>query len=134
MSVEETGRVLSAYFADHGEQWLAVTIEFHDMSRPEPYRGREQVAAWLHHFYGEAFPGARAEEARLVVGDGIAAADWVFRGRHLGSLAGEPPSGVDVELPMAAVYEVGGGEIVRARLYYDSATLTRQLAPAAVPS
>ncbi len=130
MSVDETGRVLSAYFTDHGGQWLAESIEFHDMSQPEPYRGRDQVGAWLHHFYEEAFPGARAEQPRLVVGDGIGAADWVFRGRHLGSLMGEAPTGRVVEVPMAAIYEVDGGEIVRARLYSDSASLARQLSPA----
>ena len=133
MSVEETGRVIEGYFSGHGDQWLAEAVEFHDTSQPEPHRGREAVGRWLHHFYGEAFPGATAAEPRLVVGDGIAAADWVFRGRHLGSLGGEPPTGRTVAVPMAAVYEVEGGAIVRARLYYDSALLARQLQPEPAP-
>ena len=40
---------------------------------------------------------------------------------------GEPPSGRQVEIPMAAVDEVEGSEITWARLYYAAATATRQL-------
>jgi predicted ester cyclase len=40
---------------------------------------------------------------------------------------GEPPSGRQVEIPMAAVDEVEGSEITWARLYYDAATAARQL-------
>jgi limonene-1,2-epoxide hydrolase len=133
MSVEETRRVMEGYFGGHGGLWFAEDVAFHDMSQPEPVRGRAAVQAWLDTFYHGAFANARADEARLVAGDGIAAADWVFKGRHVGSLMGEVPSNRLVEVPMAAVYEVVGGEIVRARLYYDSATLLRQLQAASNP-
>ncbi|HUY60279.1 MAG TPA: ester cyclase [Candidatus Dormibacteraeota bacterium] len=132
MSIEETRRVIEGYFTGHGGNWFSEEVEFHDMSQPQARRGRAEVEAWLHTFYQDAFADARAEAARLVIGDGIAAADWVFQGRHVGSLAGESPSGRVVELPMAALYEVRDGEIVRARLYYDSATLLRQLQPNAM--
>ena len=131
MSMEETRRVMEGYFGGHGGSWFAEDVAFHDMSQPEPVRGRAAVQAWLDTFYHGAFANARADEARLVAGDGIAAADWVFKGRHVGSLMGEVPSNRLVEVPMAAVYEVVAGEIVRARLYYDTATLLRQLQPAA---
>jgi limonene-1,2-epoxide hydrolase len=32
-----------------------------------------------------------------------------------------------VEVPMLGVYEIANGKIQRARLYYDMATLSRQL-------
>ena len=53
--------------------------------------------------------------------------EWVFRGRHVGSVMGEPPGGRQVEIPMAAVDEVEGSEITWACLYYAAATATRQL-------
>ncbi|MHB8489092.1 MAG: ester cyclase [Candidatus Dormibacteria bacterium] len=129
MSLDETRRVMEGYFGSHGGSWFADDVEFHDMSQPEPQRGRANVEAWLDSFYHGAFAEARADEARLVVGDGVAAADWVFKGRHAGSLMGEQPTGKLVEVPMAALYEIAAGEIVRARLYYDSAALARQLQP-----
>jgi ketosteroid isomerase-like protein len=129
MSIEETRRVMEGYLGSHGGGWFAEDVEFHDMSRPEPLRGRAEVEAWLDGFYHRAFSQARADASRLVVGDGIAAADWVFRGVHSGSLAGERPTGSLVDVPMAALYEVAAGQIVRARLYYDTATLMRQILP-----
>ena len=134
MSIEETRSVMEGYFGGHGGDWFAEGIEFHDMSQAAPMRGRTVVEAWLHKFYGEAFADAHAEEARLVVGDGIAAADWIFRGRHVGSLMGEAPTGRRVEVPMAALYEVQDGVIARARLYYDTVTLGKQLGMAGAPA
>lgn len=133
-SIEETRSVMEGYFGGHGGDWFAEGIEFHDMSQAEPMRGRAVVEAWLDKFYGGAFADAHAEEARLVVGDGIAAADWVFRGRHIGSLMGEAPTGRRVEVPMAALYEVQDGVIARARLYYDTLTLRKQLGLADDPT
>lgn len=133
MSVEQTRRVIEGYFGSHGGNWFAEGIEFRDMSQPEPLRGRTAVEAWLHKFYQEAFAEAHADEARLVIGEEMAAADWMFRGQHVGSLMGEKPTGRRVEVPMAALYEVQDGEIVRGRLYYDTATLARQLGLAPEP-
>jgi predicted ester cyclase len=39
----------------------------------------------------------------------------------------QPFTGRDVEVPMLGIYEVADGKIQRARLYYDMATLMRQL-------
>jgi predicted ester cyclase len=127
MSLEETRQVSSGYLAGHEGNWMAETIEFHDMTQPEPYRGRAAVEAWLHRFYVDAFADAKASELRFVAGDGLAAAEWIFRGCHIGSLMGEPPSGREAAIPMAAVYEVEGGEITRARLYYDGAAAAHQM-------
>lgn len=131
MSLRETRQVVEGYFADHGPQWFAETVEFAEPGQSSPHRGRADVTAWLAGFYGGAFSDAHAEPVSLVVDEQAAVAEWTFRGVHTSSLAGEPPTGHAVSLAMAAVYEVSGGEIVRARLYYDTAALLAQIAPAA---
>ena len=40
---------------------------------------------------------------------------------------GETPTSHEIAVPMACVYEVVGGEIAAARLYYDQLTLLRQI-------
>jgi hypothetical protein len=55
------------------------------------------------------------------------AVEWLFRGRHAGSLGNEIPTGRLVAVPMAGVFEVVDGEIRRADLYYDSVGLLRDL-------
>ena len=127
MSVASTQKVIEGYLGGHGAEWLSERIEFFDQSQSTPHVGRADVVAWLDGFYRSAFSDAHAEPVSLTVGDDRAAAEWVFRGRHTGSLAGEDPTGREVRVPMAAVYEVAGGEIVRARLYYDTGTLAAQI-------
>lgn len=129
MSTRETQRVLAGYLLDHHSHWLAEAVEFHDVSQPDAMRGRTEVAAWLAAFYTGAFADAHIEVVSLLAGDDEAAAEWVFHGTHTGSLAGERPTGRPVRLPMCAFYQVANGEIVRARVYYDTTSLRRQLEP-----
>lgn len=128
MGTSETMRIVQGYLADHSVEWLAEEIEFRDMGQPEPMRGRDAVGAFLHRFFFEAFDDARIDEIRLTLDDSRACAEWIFRGRHTGSLAGEAPTGRSVAHPFACIYEVVGGEIARARLYHDSVALQAQLA------
>jgi ketosteroid isomerase-like protein len=127
MSTNDTLRVVQGYLAGHAVEWLSEEIEFRDMSRPEPMRGRAEVGGFLHLFFAEVFGDARIDEVRLTPDGDRVCAEWIFRGRHIGSLAGEVPTNRDVAHPFAAVYEVAGGEIRRARLYYDTAGLLSQL-------
>lgn len=127
MSTEETRSVVEGYLADHGPEWLSERIVFQDMTKPEPMRGRSEVSAFVRRFYIDVFGGGRVEETRLTAEGHRVVAEWLFRGRHAGSLLGETPTGREVEVPMACVYEVMAGEITAARLYYDQSTLLRQL-------
>lgn len=127
MSAAETLRVVQGYLDGHAVEWLSEDVEFRDMTRPEPMRGRDEVAAFLHLFFGQVFSEARIEQVRLTPAEDRVCAEWTFRGRHTGTLAGETPTERDVAHPMTCVYEVEGGEIRRARLYYDAAGLIDQL-------
>lgn len=132
MSSGEALRVVQGYLVGHAVEWLSEEVVFRDMSRAEPMRGRQEVAGFLNIFFAEVFSEARIEEVRLTAASDRVCAEWVFRGRHSGSLAGEAPSGREVRHPMACVYEVSGGEIRRANLYHDQAGLLAQLGIAPV--
>jgi hypothetical protein len=78
-------------------------------------------------YTGEGLRSASAGLFRLSGQGHRQLGEWVFRGRHVGSLMGEPPGGRQVEIPMAAVDEVESSEITWARLHYAATTATRQL-------
>jgi len=122
-----TLQVLRGFLADRDPRWLTEDVELHDCTRPQPFRGRAEAGAWWSRLYDEVFADARADTTRVTVDGSRAAVEWMFRGRHVGSLLGESPSGRIVALPMAGIFEVTDGEIRRADLYYDALGLLRQL-------
>lgn len=134
MSATETLRVVQGYLDRHAVEWLSEDVEFRDMTRREPMRGRQEVAAFLNLFFAQVFSEARIDDVRLTPAADRVCVEWTFRGRHSGSLAGERPTGGDVAHAMACVYEVAGGEIRRASLYHDTAGLHAQLGIAAGPA
>jgi steroid delta-isomerase-like uncharacterized protein len=76
-----------------------------------------------------AFPDQRNELIALHhLDDGVAVEFWL-RGTHRGPLAGIAPTGKAFECRMAAffLFEPGGTGLVCERVYFDSATILRQL-------
>ena len=121
--------VIEAYAHSHDARHFTEDAVFMQMALPQPFTGREAIAGMLRLFYEDAFSDAKGE-LRNVAADserGLGFVEFTFRGRHTGALAGIAPTGRDVEVPMLGVYEIANGQIQRARLYYDMATLQRQL-------
>jgi hypothetical protein len=56
------------------------------------------------------------------------------RGTHRGSFRGLPPTGRRVDLPVVAVFEFDGSDLVCERAYYDRLTLFIQLGVARDPN
>ena len=126
---DEVRRVIEAYAHSHDAKHFAEDAVFTQMALPQPFTGREAIAGMLRLFYEDAFSDAKGE-LRHVAADnerGLGFVEFTFKGRHTGALAGIAPTGRDVEIPMLGVYEIANGKIQRARLYYDMATLSRQL-------
>ena len=74
-----------------------------------------------------AFPGYQ-----LIAGDVLAEGDKVvvrgiFRGEHLGSFAGIPPTGRTVEATLIIIYEVQDRKIVNHWMQFDGMALMQQL-------
>ncbi|HXF06668.1 MAG TPA: ester cyclase [Blastocatellia bacterium] len=127
MSAQDNIKVVQAYLANHDPKFMAEDATFQDFSQVEPLRGREAISAMLDMFYHTAFSEARAEVRNLVADDKSIVLEFTFHGVNTGSLMGMPPTNKRVEIPMCAIYDVEGGVIRRARLYYDSATMAKQL-------
>lgn len=124
---DATVQVLRRFLADRDPRWLAEDVELHDPTRPSSCRGRIEAGAWWNRLCGEVFADAHLDMTRVTVDGSRAAVEWLFRGRHIGSLLGESPSGRNVALPMAGIFEVADGEIRGVDLYYDALGLLRQL-------
>lgn len=126
MTVERTRAVLEAYAAEHDPQYLAEDAVFIDLASGQRYEGREAIGEMLHHIYHVAFD-ARAEDARMIVGEGAAALEAVFVGTHTGEFAGVPATGREVRVPLVVLYEVGEDGITEGRIYLQAATMMQQL-------
>jgi steroid delta-isomerase-like uncharacterized protein len=126
---EEVRSTIEAYAHSHDPKYFAEDAVFTQMALPQPFTGREAIAGMLRLFYEDAFSDAKGELRHIAADNerGLGFIEFTFKGRHTGALAGIPPTGRDVEVPMLGVYEIAGGKIRHARLYYDMATLSRQL-------
>ena len=98
-----------------------------DHSQPEPITGPDAIGAMLYEMYHVAFPGAEATVTRISAAENAVTLEFTFSGRNDGPFMGAPATGRKVSVPMCAVYDVNDGKIAQIDLYYDSATLTRQL-------
>lgn len=125
----DTRKVIEAFAQSHDPKYFAEDAVYTQMALAPPLTGRDDIGAMLRLFYHDAFSDARGD-LRNVAADtekGLGFVEFVFRGRHTGDLMGIAPTGRQVEVPMFGVYEIANGQIQRARLYYDMATLMRQL-------
>jgi steroid delta-isomerase-like uncharacterized protein len=95
------------------------------------FRGPQGLRQWLQIFL-TALPDATTEPTNVVATGG----DWVFteflgRGTHTGPLVGPagtiPPTGRRIELPVGELLRVENGKVTLGHVYYDGATLMRQL-------
>jgi steroid delta-isomerase-like uncharacterized protein len=74
-----------------------------------------------------AFPDQRNELRALHHTDDAVIVEFDLLGTHLGPLRGIPPTGKEFRCPMTAFFVFEGDRIVCERVYFDSATILRQL-------
>ena len=120
MTVAETRSIMDRYTAsEHGDVgMMAPDVVFRVMATDQEHRTPEGVAAMLDYFYHVAFD-ATAETRHVVIGEGIAVLEADFVGRHIGEFAGVPPTGKDVRVPLAVIYDLRDGQIVEGRIYFE---------------
>lgn len=87
--------------------------------------GRDGAA---HHYtmWWEAFDTEVTGE-RLHVSDRSAVAETTWRGRHVGTFLGVPPTNRPIELSIAVVVDLGDDLMDGERFYWDRAQLANQL-------
>jgi steroid delta-isomerase-like uncharacterized protein len=92
----------------------------------EPIDGARNVHELLKSLF-EGFPDFHAEIERLYHSDSIVAAEVRMRGTHRGPWAGIPPSGRRIDVPVMSLFMFNGDKLECEKVYFDMATLMRQL-------
>jgi steroid delta-isomerase-like uncharacterized protein len=99
----------------------------------EVYDGEEKV----RRYYAEsrrAFPDQRNEVLVLHHADDAVIVEFLLLGTHLGPLRALPPTGRAFRCRMTAFFIFDGERLVGERVYFDQATILRQLGLARDPS
>ncbi len=99
----------------------------------EIYDGEQEVRA----YYAEsrtAFPDQRNEVLALHHADDTVVVEFILLGTHLGPLRGLPPTGRAFRCQMTALFVFDGERLIGERVYFDQATILRQLGLAHDPS
>jgi steroid delta-isomerase-like uncharacterized protein len=92
----------------------------------EVHDGMRAVARYYEETRS-AFPDQRNELVALHHADDVVIAEFVLRGTHEGTFRGLPPTGRSFECRMAALFLFERDRLVCERVYFDSATIQRQL-------
>jgi steroid delta-isomerase-like uncharacterized protein len=90
------------------------------------FDGEEQVRQY-YAASRAAFPDQRNEIHTLRHADDAVVVEFDLLGTHLGTFVGFDPTGRTFRCRMAAIFEFDGDRIVCERIYFDAATLLRQL-------
>ena len=90
------------------------------------YDGEEAVRGYFAASRG-AFPDQRNEVKSIRHADDAVITEFDLLGTHLGPLRGIPPTGKTFRCPMTAFFVFEDDRIVCERVYFDSATILRQL-------
>ena len=96
------------------------------------YDGREEVERYFDETR-TAFPDQRNEILELHHGDDAVLVEAMLYGTHEGPFRGLPPTGRRFEMRFLAVFVFEEHRLVCERVYFDSATILRQLGIARDP-
>ena len=98
----------------------------------EVYDGPEGVERYFEETR-RAFPDQRNELLALHHTDDAVVVEAVVQGTHKGPLRNLPPTGREFELPILAIFLFDGDKLICERIYFDQATVLRQLGVARDP-
>jgi len=93
---------------------------------PAPFSGHEGARQFFK-LYLTAFPDLRLDIEQLLAADSYVIVRWRCTGTHLGPLAAISPTGRKVALHGCSVIELKASKGGHARVYFDNATLLRQI-------
>jgi steroid delta-isomerase-like uncharacterized protein len=91
------------------------------------YNGRQEVRA----FYAQllhAMPDLHIDVRHRHAGEDAVVLEVIIRGRHSGAWRGLPATGRQIEFPLCGIYTFDdGNRLAGEKIYYDRATVLRQL-------
>lgn len=94
--------------------------------------GAEAVAAYYQETRA-AFPDQRNRVIAIHHGDDSVVMELELQGTHLGSFRGLPPTGRSFSCRTAAIFDFEEDRLIAERVYFDQATILRQLGVAHDP-
>ena len=129
MSIEETRRVVEHYLANRHEMadCLHEGCVFQNMSSGQTFVGKEAVMQMLHETYDVAFPDGHVGINSIFADPERVCVEMTFHGTNKGPIGDASPTFQQVVADLCVVYEVENSQIVGARIYQDTASITRQL-------
>ncbi|HZS19559.1 MAG TPA: ester cyclase [Pseudonocardiaceae bacterium] len=123
---------IGAAWNDHDSARFAAQFS-HDavlrvIATGEVTRGREELRADAEALL-RAFPDLQIEsKSTYECGEAVCIIEWTLTGTHEGEYIGIPPTHRSVELPACSIFTLGGDGLVGEEvIYFDAATLLRQL-------
>jgi len=131
MAVEDTRRAMETYVEDLLQRGpykghFSDDVVLSMVGTDQGAEGPEGVEAWIDYLHREAFE-ARPELKNMIVGDGQAAVEFDFVGKHVGEFGGMAATGREVRVPYCMVYELEGEKIKALRGYMPMDVLMQQL-------
>ncbi|MBI4299836.1 MAG: ester cyclase [Chloroflexi bacterium] len=137
MAGEEYGKIAREWYdyvnkgeLDRAFALLHRDVEVLDVSQGQLMRGAEATRPWMQDWH-TAFPDSSVEIQDLIETGDRLVVEFIARGTHSGPLAGPggqiPPTGKRIELRGCDVFHFKDGKIYRRHMYYDGATMLRQL-------
>jgi steroid delta-isomerase-like uncharacterized protein len=106
---------------------FGATAQYDDEPWGVHYSGRDEVRTFYEELL-QALPGLQIEVRRKHASADAVVLEVVIRGRHLGSWRGLPATGAQIEFPLCGIYTFDDHDrLAGERIYYDRATLLRQL-------
>ena len=124
--------VVREHMASENRQEFDVTLgtfahpRYELIATGEVYDGTEEVSRY-YAASRAAFPDQRNEVHALYHADDAVIVEFDLLGTHRGPLRGVPPTGREFRCRMVALFLFAGDRIVCERVYFDSATILRQL-------
>jgi ketosteroid isomerase-like protein len=125
MAAESTQEIMEAYWAGDLSR-LADDAVFTVMGTDEEAQGREAIGQLLRTYYDTAFD-ADTVTRNIVFTDEHALLEADFTGRHIGEFRGLAASGKEIRVPLCVSYDLAGGFVTRARIYFETDALRRQI-------
>src|SRR4051794_19409642 len=129
---ETRERIVREHMESENRHELDVTMgTFHHpryelIATGDVYDGEEEVQRYFDETR-TAFPDQRNELIALHHADDAVIAEFWLKGTHDGPLRGFPPTGKQFEARMTAFFLFEDDRLVCERVYFDTATIQRQL-------
>jgi steroid delta-isomerase-like uncharacterized protein len=128
-------RIVEEHFLSEVEQEFDRTLatfgeggtpHYEIMATGQVFDGDDEVMGY-YTTTRTAFPDQRHDGVRLHVADDAVIAEFDLLGTNLGPFYGLPPTGKDFRVPIVALFFFEGERITNERIYFDSASLLRQI-------